>query len=85
MEGFYVVAAFDAVVVFFGAVVDGEHAGYAFVEGVGGGFGGGDEGGRARVGFGFGCFFVFDAGAGGFLEVVVGAGGGCRVGIGFGV
>lgn len=49
MEGFYVVAALDAVVVFFGAVVDGEHAGDAFVEGVGGGFGGGcgDGGGRA--------------------------------------
>lgn len=47
MEGFYVVAAFDAVVVFFGAVVDGEHAGYTFVEGVGRGFGGGDGGGRA--------------------------------------
>lgn len=32
VEGLDVVAALDALVVFFGAVVDGEHAGDAFVE-----------------------------------------------------
>lgn len=52
MKRFYVVVALDAVVVFFGAVVDGEHAGDAFVEGVVGGFGGsacggGCDGGKA--------------------------------------
>lgn len=51
MQRFYVVAVLDALVFFFGAVVDGEHTGDAFVEGVRGGFGGCiygcDGGGRA--------------------------------------
>lgn len=44
MEGLDIVPALDAMVVFFGTVIDGEHASDAFVEIIFGVFGGGDGG-----------------------------------------
>lgn len=87
VEGLYVITAFDAVVVFFGAVVDVEHAVDAFVEvvvvsdGVGRGYWG--DGGRARgrAWAELGTFLAFHSWAGGFL---VGPGESCSgVGIEF--